>query len=323
MSKVNIELLHYHPRGNTIDNQWYKEILFENKKPHLNAIIILSEIVYWNRPVIEKDEKTGDVTTYRNRYKADLLQRSYESFAKQFGLSKRQVKEALDKLEVLGYIKRHFRTVNIDITTLANVLFIELNTKKLLSQSETIPRSNVRPSHARPQEGDTLDRDTYTETTTEITTDINSFKKKSTLKDKSKNVLKTTLDVEAGQKKRKPYKKKNKTLQEKELIDYLKMKAEIKYLNGTDTQELRNAKRAIKLADGNINKVKEIIDKGFANEFWCTKINSFYVVVNKFNDFDKLKKKNSDEYSTTDSETYKDKGYRHRTEDLLNGTYKS
>ena len=42
--------------GNVIPHTWYKTILRENGKPNVNAIIILSDIVYWYRPKEVRDE---------------------------------------------------------------------------------------------------------------------------------------------------------------------------------------------------------------------------------------------------------------------------
>ncbi|WHP05772.1 Lrp/AsnC family transcriptional regulator [Acinetobacter corruptisaponis] len=144
MADINIE-------GNVIPVNWYQAFKMENGKPDLNAIIILSEIVYWYRPAVIRCENTGRQLGIKKRFKYDMLQRSYESFSDQFGLSKLQVKEATDRLEKCQVIKKHFRTVG----NLSNVLFIELIPIKLLEFSsiksvdsgDTLPRSNVTPSH--------------------------------------------------------------------------------------------------------------------------------------------------------------------------------
>ena len=86
--------------GNIIPPIWCKKICFANGKPNLNAIIILSDIVYWYRPREIRDENTGALVGYEKKFKADLLQRSYQSIADQFGISKRQVKDALDILAI-------------------------------------------------------------------------------------------------------------------------------------------------------------------------------------------------------------------------------
>ncbi len=117
--------------GNIIPSAWYHTICCQNGRPCLNAITILSDIVYWYRPREIGDESTGSVIRYEKRFRADLLQRSYQDFADQFGLSKKQVKDAFDLLENLGIIYREFRTLEIAGRPVNNVLFIGLNADKL------------------------------------------------------------------------------------------------------------------------------------------------------------------------------------------------
>ena len=64
--------------GNVTPQIWYRTITRENGKPHLLAIAILSDIVYWYRPAEVRDESSGNITGYRKRFRADMLQRSYE-----------------------------------------------------------------------------------------------------------------------------------------------------------------------------------------------------------------------------------------------------
>ena len=165
--------------GNIIPHAWYQHFKMPNGKPDLNSMIILSEIVYWYRPTTLRDENTGRVTGIKKRFKADLLQRSYDSFAEQFGLTKRQVKEAIDRLCAHGVIWREFRTLKMDIV-LNNVLYIGINPKLLRDVSfvqasttkrNTLLRSNVTPSNDKTYNPPTLDSETNTENTTKNTTD--------------------------------------------------------------------------------------------------------------------------------------------------------
>ena len=113
--------------GNVIPHTWYQHIRFNNGKPDLAAIVILAEIVYWYRPVEIKDEKSGEFLGWRKKFKADKLQRHYDSFAEQFGLTKSQVKRATDNLVRLGIIEKEFRNFRLpDGRKLGNVLFISL-----------------------------------------------------------------------------------------------------------------------------------------------------------------------------------------------------
>ncbi len=117
--------------GNVIPQIWYRTITRENGKPHLLAIAILSDIVYWYRPTEIRDEGTGNLIGYRKKFKADILQRSYDQFAELFGESKRSVTDAVIRLEALGVIKREFRTIDVAGIKYNNVLFIDFFPKRL------------------------------------------------------------------------------------------------------------------------------------------------------------------------------------------------
>lgn len=162
-----------HLEGNVLPTNWFNSFRLENGKPDVNAVILLSEIVYWHRPTVVRDEDTGQVIRIKKKFKADLLQRSYQSFSDQFGFSKQQVKEALDRLEKFGVIKRHFRTIEANNQKYNNVLFIELITP-VLFEVTTLSLSKLGGSTFSNGEAPHFKRGTNTETTTEITTDINT-----------------------------------------------------------------------------------------------------------------------------------------------------
>ncbi|MGR6899576.1 DnaD domain-containing protein [Rummeliibacillus sp. BSL5] len=159
--------------GNIIPHTWFDSIKFDSGKADLTGIVILSEIIYWHRPTYVKNEATGMVVGVKKKFKADLLQRSYESFADQFGITKRQAKEAVTRLEDLGLIKRHFRTINANGTKLGNVLFIEVLHSNVIAMTfkrhrGDVVTSEVSRSNATPM---TLERQTNTEITTKNTTE--------------------------------------------------------------------------------------------------------------------------------------------------------
>lgn len=129
--------------GNVIPQIWYKQIVRDNGKPHLLAISILADIVYWYRPMEIRDPGTGSFLGFKKKFKGELLQRSYQQFADMFGESKRTVTEAIVRLENMGIIKRIFKTVNIGGMLYNNVLFIRLNTDKLYDITyPTIPEES-------------------------------------------------------------------------------------------------------------------------------------------------------------------------------------
>lgn len=120
MSRINIT-------GNIIPAAWYKTIRKSTGKPYLNAIVILSDIVYWYRAAEIRDEGSGQLIGFRKRFHSDLLQRSYQQLADQFGISKRDANNAIVELEKLGVIKRVFRTLCINGQQVPNVLFLDLD----------------------------------------------------------------------------------------------------------------------------------------------------------------------------------------------------
>lgn len=120
--------------GNVIPQIWYKVFVkkeLKYPKPHLLAINILSDIVYWYRPSEIRDESTGQILGYKKKFSSDMLQRSYNQFAELFGCSCGQAKEAIVFLEKLGVINRIFRDLIINGVACNNVLFINLDVKCL------------------------------------------------------------------------------------------------------------------------------------------------------------------------------------------------
>lgn len=117
--------------GNIIPQAWYKTIIRDSGKPNLTAIVILADIVYWYKPVEVRDEVTGQVVESKKKFKADLLQRSYQQISEQFGISKKEATSAVVFLEKLGVVKRVFRTINIEGLVINNVLYLELIVTRL------------------------------------------------------------------------------------------------------------------------------------------------------------------------------------------------
>jgi len=159
--------------GNVIPANWFKHITYENGKPNLNAIVILSEVVFWYRGIEVRDEATGELKGFYKKFKEDKLQRSYESLANQFGLSKIQVKRAIDTLKDLGLINVEFRNIESkDGRVIPNVMYIEPVPERIreitfeevnisLLKSKDIPTSKLGYAN--------FEVKTNTEITTEIT----------------------------------------------------------------------------------------------------------------------------------------------------------
>ncbi len=176
--------------GNVIPPTWFKTVTKEKGKPYLLAIIILSEIVYWYRPIEIRDEETGEFVGYRTKFKKDLLQKSYQSLAEYYHVSKRQVTAAIVALEKIGVIKRVFREITKAGKVYNNVLFIQLYPDKLqeltypqrvepknmkdvenakIIDNTPLPQKNVTGCHQKMEEPPTKKCETNTENTKEIT----------------------------------------------------------------------------------------------------------------------------------------------------------
>jgi DnaD/phage-associated family protein len=158
--------------GNVIPLSWFQHVKMESGKPDNVAVILLSDIVYWYRPIELRDETTGALIGYRKKFSADKLQRSYEGFAEVYGYTKDQARDACKRLEDKGLIDLDFRHPVINGVKYGNLLFIGLNVDRLAEI--TIPLSALNPIGYGDKSGHPLPfkSDTNTETTTETTTEI-------------------------------------------------------------------------------------------------------------------------------------------------------
>lgn len=178
--------------GNVIPMSWYKTIVRETGKPYLEAIVILSDIVYWYRPTEIRDETSGELIGYKKKFKSDLLQRSYQQLSNMFGISKREATNAIVALEKIGVLKRIFKTLTINDVTTSNVLFLELIPKKLeeltfgtetiktAEQSQEVIGVTSKSDRGHLQKGELYTRSggTYTEITSETSVIKENVKEK-------------------------------------------------------------------------------------------------------------------------------------------------
>ncbi|MDF9538122.1 DnaD domain protein [Bacillus cereus] len=134
MTNIVTEIGGLNFKGNVVDHEWFNYITFSNGKPHIVAIMVLSEIVYWYRPTVIRDEYTSKVT-YKKKFKSDKLQKSYQQLAETFGFSKLQVKRACDLLVDMSLIEIEFRTIIVNEITLNNVMFVEPKVNEIKSIS--------------------------------------------------------------------------------------------------------------------------------------------------------------------------------------------
>jgi hypothetical protein len=131
-SETTDRLISIQITGNVVPVIWYKTITHENGKPDTNAIALLSDIVFWYRPMEKRDEVTGQMLGYQKKYRADKLQRSYRQMMDMYGFTRRQAELALKNLCRLGVVTKEFRTVEIAGQHLNNVIYLDLNVDKLL-----------------------------------------------------------------------------------------------------------------------------------------------------------------------------------------------
>lgn len=177
--------------GNIIPSNWWKRITLPSGRPDQTAITLLSEIVYWYRPTEIRNEVTGALVGYRKRFHGDKLQRSYQAFADQFGFSKRETTDALKRLRDAGLITLELRTVHTAAgSVMSNVLFVEVvpeaiafitNAVKEISGDgksgtpvtlkRNTPYVETEPLLRSDVSDPTLKSDTYTEITTQTTTE--------------------------------------------------------------------------------------------------------------------------------------------------------
>ena len=111
--------------GNIIPHTWFQNLTFPSGAPDIPAILILSEIVYWFRPVVEKDPDTLEVKGIKQKFEGDALRVSKYALAKRFNLTERQVKDALRRLEERGLIIREVRLVELPGGMKQNLLFVK------------------------------------------------------------------------------------------------------------------------------------------------------------------------------------------------------
>ncbi|PEM60296.1 DnaD domain-containing protein [Bacillus toyonensis] len=186
MGNVVYEIGGINFKGNIVDHEWFNYITFSNGKPHIVAIMVLSEIVYWYRPTVIRDEIDGKVI-YKKKFKADKLQKNYQQLADTFGFTKLQVKRACDLLTDMLLIKIEFRTINVNGKVLNNVMFVEpvpTKIKQISSMYQEVKEdpgylevkrlgtAKLTPFLLQSNESPDFEVKTNTEITTNITTEI-------------------------------------------------------------------------------------------------------------------------------------------------------
>lgn len=230
--------------GNVIPHTWYQNNLLklENGRSNLLAITILSDIIYWYRPTIVIDEDTGCIKSVNKKFQHEKLHKTYQSWAIQFGVSKRSVQEACYFLKRKGLISIEIKDgwVVKNSPVMNNVTFFEpipemivvindptkvddypLNwgaSKKDNDTGEEIDNIEMCPSAQPGVTCHTSECETNTEITSEISTEITP----NTWSEASSDQIKENSSVDSGNPEKVEAlvltKKKTKALTKRELV---------------------------------------------------------------------------------------------------------
>lgn len=180
MNEVCKEIAELPMNGNIVPITWFENLQYETekgtKKAHILAILILSDIVYWYRPFEVRDEQTGKLIEYKQKFQSDKLQKSYNHYAELFGSTRMAVKRAFDFLVDNGLIIREFRDIVVSKNRLTNVMYIEPISIQIKALTTSLQKSKeVKKSKHPPYKK----VNTYTETThSEITHEFKEIKNK-------------------------------------------------------------------------------------------------------------------------------------------------
>lgn len=286
---------------NSIPEAWYRTVV-RNNQPHAMAILVLWDLVYWYKWTEVRDEASGMVVSYKKKFKADLLQRSYDAIAVKFGITKRQATDIIVFLEKLGALKRVFRNIKVANTTLSNVLFIELvpSVIKDLSHVELgeVSQFDGRGSHTDMGEGLTDSGETYTtSSTTNTTTNINS----SPTKLESEPPKLSDFTNNESQKKVVRPKKPTKTEQTEQYLSSLSNEVYAKSHNCADKLvnyliKLQNSTTAAKnlkpwqrdfamfasAENKSFDEIINVIDFVFNDDWWSSRVSSAQMIIKNY-----------------------------------------
>lgn len=110
--------------GNVIPTEWLKYICHPGGSPDLLAAWILADVVYWYRAQQVRDEETGGVRGYRERFAGEVLRYNYVVRAKHFGFTDRQVRDAVHRLEKMGLVTVDVRADYIGDQFVGSLVFV-------------------------------------------------------------------------------------------------------------------------------------------------------------------------------------------------------
>jgi len=110
--------------GHIIPHSWYKTITLDSTGcPDYIAMSILAEVLDWYKPT-EIFDDAGNHIGWETKFNGDALQKSYSQLSSKLGWSKRQIKEAIDRLVKKKLLIREFRSVMAQGVLLSNVVYL-------------------------------------------------------------------------------------------------------------------------------------------------------------------------------------------------------
>jgi len=120
--------------GNVIPRICYRNLATIDKRgkkrPATIAINVRAELLFWYRPIEEKDDKSGKITL-RKRYKGEYVQKSVPQLADDLGFTEDQVKRALTFLEQKNLIRRIIK-VEKAFGQYIKIVYIALNAREVI-----------------------------------------------------------------------------------------------------------------------------------------------------------------------------------------------
>ena len=153
----SIGQINFHGDGVFTPNNWYQNIRRDNGKAYIEAVVLLGDIVSWYLPIYERDEVTGKTLSIKKKFKSDKLQRTYDSFAEHYAMTKDQARNALKKLADMDLIDLDFRTVDTGSQRLGNVLFVGVNPIRIKEITFTLSAQEL--TGAMPTETDSYQQE--------------------------------------------------------------------------------------------------------------------------------------------------------------------
>lgn len=93
-----------HISGDVVPPEFFQAIKFDSGKPDLLSVLILSNLLYWYRPIKPRDERTDRANAWRQKFQGEMLSRTYQEWADIYGATERQARDACHRLQARGLL---------------------------------------------------------------------------------------------------------------------------------------------------------------------------------------------------------------------------